>query len=538
MTQQPTTLSPGLQALITLKQTANPMTQGAGGQPMPTIAGAELQKAQAAMQPQAPQMQQGIAGALGQAQAAAPSVEQNAQNAQAQQMAQKVAQLMQQQQQPQQMARGGVAGLPANNMRGFKEGGIIGFAEGKEVPNVGTPTLGAMPADVAAATKRFGSMLYDSPEVRADKIAKTKVLDALEKEPKADIPNRYTDDAKNAAFSDAKFNRPMGAGLGGFNVASTPTVDTGIVPPKPRPPMPRPAGAAGAAGAPAASGDVYSRFLDMVKPAPPSDAITKLEKEILKGDELRKAQSPGNETALTALQRAVQEREEEYQRMNASSNSRGLSELLRGLGTSVGGQGGEAMRNFEQSENARRAAYTDMKVLNAEKINAIEEVRRAKAAGDQDRLVAGLEKLAVVRNEEEKTRTQGIGNALQTGASAANNATQIQVANIQAAVQREHNELLKAQQGTKEQMLAAKIEAEVNKDEMLQAMGKLGMDDKKRAEYIRYKNQLIADAYRRQAPPEMYKKMLESGAFAASESGAKPPTNPKEAKLLSDYGLK
>ena len=32
------------------------------------------------------------------------------------------------------MAQGGIAGLRADNMRSFKEGGVLGFEEGKEVP--------------------------------------------------------------------------------------------------------------------------------------------------------------------------------------------------------------------------------------------------------------------------------------------------------------------------------------------------------------------------------------------------------------------
>ena len=60
---------------------------------------------------------------------------QGQQQQQAQQAMMQMAQQQQQaQQQPAMMASGGIAGLAADNMRGFKEGGVLGFNAGESVP--------------------------------------------------------------------------------------------------------------------------------------------------------------------------------------------------------------------------------------------------------------------------------------------------------------------------------------------------------------------------------------------------------------------
>jgi hypothetical protein len=131
--QQPTQLDPALQALITLKQRANPILPN--GQP--TVAGqmmgqagigainpAQMGAPQAQAMPPQGQQQQGLPGIIANVQKANPSMQQNAQQGQVDQMAQQVSQRMQQQQQPP-----GVSGLPANNM-GFAEGGIVPYFDG------------------------------------------------------------------------------------------------------------------------------------------------------------------------------------------------------------------------------------------------------------------------------------------------------------------------------------------------------------------------------------------------------------------------
>lgn len=139
-------ISGGLNALMLLQrgmeemQKNPPAQQGPAG---PTVAMQAQQAAQQAVSGQPPQdpsappppgqpqpQENGIAGI-------AQNVGTGAQiQAQQQQQAQQamMAQAQQAQRQPQQMASGGIAGLNAQNMQGFKEGGVLGFADGEEVP--------------------------------------------------------------------------------------------------------------------------------------------------------------------------------------------------------------------------------------------------------------------------------------------------------------------------------------------------------------------------------------------------------------------
>jgi len=125
----------GLQALMeasaVLQQQASQTAPGPQGQ-QPTVASQVIQQAQQVAQPmRQPQLQAigrqaGIAGQLMARQQ--QQQQQMAQNPQA--VAQMAAQMLQQK---------GVAGLPVNMQ--FKEGGIIGFTEGAEVPDVRTQTI-------------------------------------------------------------------------------------------------------------------------------------------------------------------------------------------------------------------------------------------------------------------------------------------------------------------------------------------------------------------------------------------------------------
>jgi hypothetical protein len=148
--QQPNkaVISPGLRGLMLVQQGLKEL-QGQGGAPaaggLPTVldqakqAGAQALGAQAPQQqvqpsmtppPQGPQAPEG--GITDIAQNAATGIDINQmKQKQAEQAMMQMAQ--QQQQQPtQMMASGGIAGLPAENMRGFAEGGVLGYAGDEE----------------------------------------------------------------------------------------------------------------------------------------------------------------------------------------------------------------------------------------------------------------------------------------------------------------------------------------------------------------------------------------------------------------------
>jgi hypothetical protein len=136
-------ISPGLKGLMLVQEGLRQMQEGQvspQGPAGPTLA---MQMAQAAQQPQQPQQQPSMMppppGQM-QPEGAVANVAQDAgigaaiQNQQQQQAQQAMMQMAQQQQQAQQqpamMASGGIAGLRADNMREFKEGGVLGFEDG------------------------------------------------------------------------------------------------------------------------------------------------------------------------------------------------------------------------------------------------------------------------------------------------------------------------------------------------------------------------------------------------------------------------
>ena len=139
-------ISGGLNALMLLQrgmeemQKNPPAQQGPAG---PTVAMQAQQAAQQAVSGQPPQ-DPSAPPPPGQPQPQENGIASIAQNvgtgaqiqAQQQQQAQQamMAQAQQAQRPPQQMASGGIAGLNTQNMRGFKEGGVLGFARGEEVP--------------------------------------------------------------------------------------------------------------------------------------------------------------------------------------------------------------------------------------------------------------------------------------------------------------------------------------------------------------------------------------------------------------------
>ncbi len=536
----PTTLSPGLQALLTLQQTANPTTPQGGPTIAAKAAADAAQKTQmapqgiAGMQGQPQGQPQGIATAVNQAQAAAPSVAQNAQNAQMGQMAQKVAQLMQSQQGQSQ----GVAGLPANNMRGFKEGGIIGF-DGEERSDVPLPDdmrpwsrfpAGSLIEGFSNPVQRTrgGKYLYNG-EIYPDKESAERVAIATYQGKKPFVPN-----AEGVP-------RDTGSRPGAFEANFSPTGIAAAIPASANPAA-LAAGATGAGTAPTQQralsagprtpaapekSDPYKELLEYSKPGPESPDQIKYREAVEEQYKLRQAQPPVQQTALAALQRAIQEREEQQQNINSQAGSRRLDAYLAGAQRGRG-RGGEAVANFRDTEESRKAEYIQRKLLDATAQSAMEDAQRAQAAGNQGAYVEALGKLAAARNEQEKTRVQNVGNVLQAATQirtgAANNATQLQVAQIQAAVGHAHNDILRGAQGTKEQLAAIQVEKLVEADPALKTLAAQTIDPKSIPKYNEYRNSLILQAYKRVAP-DIYEDMVKRGVFnpTSNSTAGNPP---------------
>lgn len=124
------------------------------------------------------------------------------------------------QQQPpvQGLARGGIATLTANNMRGFKQGGVLGFngteGQGSSVPDIGTEDMFKMPDFAATSQQPAETMAALPPEIAAS-LAEAR---ALRSTPVPKITSRE----ELLKALDAKYAQPAQAerkrieGLGGL----------------------------------------------------------------------------------------------------------------------------------------------------------------------------------------------------------------------------------------------------------------------------------------------------------------------------------
>lgn len=120
MYQAQSSIPTALQALMVLRQQANPTAPGPGGQLIPTVA------AQTAQQMMPPPMQ-----AVAQNAATGANIQaMQQQNAQKALMDQMLAQQQAKAQQPVLAAEGGIASLDVDGMDDYAEGGVVGFAEG------------------------------------------------------------------------------------------------------------------------------------------------------------------------------------------------------------------------------------------------------------------------------------------------------------------------------------------------------------------------------------------------------------------------
>lgn len=159
-----------LQALMVLKQQANPVAPGPGGQPIPTVA------AQTAQQMMPPPMQ-----AVAQNAATGANIQaMQQQNAQKALMDQMLAQQQAKAQQPVLVAEGGIASLDVGGMDDYAEGGVVGFA------------VGGIPVGEATETGKIWSeeakrwlkeLLERQQATEAGKTAAPKVAEAVESSP-------------------------------------------------------------------------------------------------------------------------------------------------------------------------------------------------------------------------------------------------------------------------------------------------------------------------------------------------------------------
>jgi hypothetical protein len=213
-------ISPALSALFELQRLA---ATGQASMQTPnggvTIAAKLMQQGQGSPGGQALEApgpdQQGLMDIVRNAQASGPSV---AALQQQQQMQRQQPPGPPQQPPVQGLARGGIATLTANNMRGFKQGGVLGFdgteGQGSSVPDIGAENMFRMP-DFAATSQQPAETIAALPPEIAASLAEAR---ALRSTPVPKITSRE----ELLKALDAKYAQPAQAerkrieGLGGL----------------------------------------------------------------------------------------------------------------------------------------------------------------------------------------------------------------------------------------------------------------------------------------------------------------------------------
>ncbi len=424
-----------------------------------------------------------------------------------------------QQPQPQMMAEGGLARLPVDSrMFDYRAGGIIGFAEGKEVPRypgmIAQEGEGLLPSktgyegmDILEFIKKFGIDAYNKiknaipGESTEERLARQK-REVYEASPQGRQERGVAEANKPEAVDSMELPpRPAMA-------LSTPRVPGGLPSVLPKPAAPPPPAAAAAPRprvAPPAQPPIATPPTGiqtaLPQAAPAQSELEKKQTELLMKEPTartmadmqaeRKAAAPAllNEPAGLAQLARLKQQQEQYTK---SQEDRPYERLMSVL--AAGGRGGagsmtsgylSAIQN-ERAADAAQTAYRDRVE------SAIEAAQRGEATAEQKALLASmggertaqaeaagkrLTAIGTARGQESTAQTAGLDRASREKIAAAGDVTSLKIANIQAAAQRFAAEGRLGSGEAKQILAAAKTEldsvqkeiAELSKNQFLAA---------------------------------------------------------------------
>lgn len=491
--QQARTGVPELDAVLATAQMVTP-------DKTPTVAAQVAQAAQEKLQPQG--IMQGMSQARQDYAAAAPLVDQNMRQ---RQFEQQFKQMMA----PKPV---GIEGVQSN-IGQYKEGGIIGY-NGEEGSSVDTKLMRMTPEEYER--KRREAMARGAPPER---IRRTPEEEAIFSRLSAVPPMQElpVPEVVSAPFVAPEAQRLM---------------DRQRVP-APRPPAP-----------PAAPSAPQAGIAQLVAPTPES-AMASARSTLGLGDTTAmraredaylaalKAQPATGQQGLAALQAqqaALQAQQADLQRghekAEKESNINSAIQWLLGGREGPGGSA-RASRAFDESETARRKSYRDqqttygeLQVANATKRDAIIDLEKARNVGNAKAAVEAEQRIRAADMEIAKaegnlaasfasSQANVYGTQVRSQDEAANRASQLQIARIQAAARNDPQ--------SKEAMAVARVQQAVNGSRMLQelakaaAMGLPGAQEKYDAEE--------AKLYQRLAP-ELLQGAGAAPALAPPPAGA------------------
>ena len=497
-------ISGGLNALMLLQrgmeemQKNPPAQQGPAG---PTVAMQAQQAAQQAVAGQPPQdpsappppgqpqpQENGIAGI-------AQNVGTGAQiQAQQQQQAQQamMAQAQQAQRPPQQIASGGIAGLNTQNMRGFKEGGVLGFADGEEVPKAKESPKPKFAFDYIS---KFLSEPADVPKSIQEQNIRQQILreasasgnedllndpSAIAKEIQLRMPKPPAKETTSTEFPTTEellkymrlnkdkqpkreplppeviarqnqeaIQRPIDFGVGkGWDDEAKAPVSQG-----------RPAGPSGPSvpKVPTSQSDVEGLIAAMAagRASVPSTDISKQRALIDQIEAARAAQPNVGIEQLAAYRRAQEEYDTAAKERKESFGSRQFRELMRDMSLN---RRGEGMARVGEEERKLTEADTTRRLTNAQLSGHIVDAQNARAVGDlEKKLTAENAITAILQKDAESKAKAGESIASSFGhiaqqrisadSSTANNATQMAIARMKAEQDKINNDILRQDKG-------------------------------------------------------------------------------------------
>lgn len=408
MYAQQSAIDPSLAALLQTAQMVTP-------DQTPTVAAQVAQAAQQKMQPQG--IMQGMQGAKINRAAAQPSMDRYMQQQQMQRM-------IQQAMQPQ---PAGIEGLPAPNMQGMAEGGVVGFA-GPEGSFVGPSfAQNLSDAEVERLTPEQRKAYYKQMLSRRNAptpVPPTPSTPAMSAKPGLGIAGAIakklgplgllaglftTSDEEIALLNKAEAERNAvpddGRPRGQENYEPAPQLIVGNAPPRVSPeaqrlmdrqrvPAPRPPAPAPAPGSrpPVPPAEPQSGIAQLVAPTPES-AMASARSTLGLGDtsSLRakeaaylaalKAQPAKGQQGLAALQAQQSDLQRMYDKAEKESNINSAIQWLLGGREGPGGSARASMA-FSEREDARRRTYGELQVANATKRDAIIDLQNARDVGN------------------------------------------------------------------------------------------------------------------------------------------------------------
>jgi hypothetical protein len=453
------------------------------------------------------------------------------------------------------MAGGGIAGLRADNMSHFKEGGVLGFAEGDKVPE---PTE----AELREASKPAGLLRQSMEKPTASEIRTMLAAVADKAVPPEDVAKAYQDPSRQRdvpditaeAYQDPSRTRDVSPKVG---IAASRSPSVGA-----RPPVAPPAPSAPPPAAPNLASQ-FNEAMSLAKPManPDQDKAREAVEEMVKA---RQAQGVPGGVHLQALLDAQQKRARLSEQDEAGAGGRGLAALFQGM---MGRNEGSSVAAHNEREKQRRRLDIAETLADKEKESAIRDVQAATATGNAEKKAAAYEKLAAITQEGQKIQTQLAGQILglaSTNITAAANLESQRLQNIsqeKIAAMRERqaamtHSLPSYEQQLVERLVKTQVAGGVTelaaREAVYKAMGRGNYAAGENAAEKAYQNRAKAFVDFASQNPQMmmekdpakiadYNRRREEYADALAKAGTgAPPTptpTPEQAKTLSKYGL-